>query len=497
MPPHPALQVPEILSIIFGNFYGENFTDEDSLAALARTCKAFFEPAVSVLWRRLESLATLFNVIPSFEFDESRGIYGFHDDVEPAHWLRLESYAAAIHELQVTTENPYGFDGFVLVLAARHFQGRPMLPSLVTLTLDHPDLIPALPLLLSPTLRTVSFCFCDAFSIGKLPYPLHKGFMKVISEQAPSIEKLVLPGFLSNRESYNPILNLRNLHTLIISKSEINTGNVPLDIIASSASLVELEMNFSSTSSDASPLDLKFQLPCFQSLRSLSLTGASGLFINSILTIFSFIPIESVLIRLECSDVQWRTITTSVAQWANTVQRFEFIVRSGLMILPRYSDLEPLLSCHQMRHLIVKHYPFPSSPSLSHDNIVEMATAWPELRELKLQLATVGVNLKSLTLLTKKLPSLRELSLSVDFSTLPARIVKRPRRTGEQLLKLDINHFSLGKSDPVTVADHLNNLFPFAAIDTIYTESPSSVHKLGRVLNLCHRACTRAGVVFE
>lgn len=75
MSPHRALQVPEILSTIFDNFYGEDFTDEDSLAALARSCKVFFEPAVSVLWRRLEFLWYLFKVIPSFEFDESRQIY--------------------------------------------------------------------------------------------------------------------------------------------------------------------------------------------------------------------------------------------------------------------------------------------------------------------------------------------------------------------------------------------------------------------------------------
>ena len=416
----------------------------------------------------------------------------FHDDVSPAHWLRFESYAAAIRELQVTTEDPFGFDAFVLLLAARHFQGRPMLPSLVTLTLDHADMIPTLPLFLSPTLRTISFCVGEDYSLGKIPYPLHKGFMKIISEQAPSIKKLVLPGFLSNRESYNPIVSLRNLHTLVISKSEIHSGNVPLDIIASSASLVELKMNFQSAS-DASPLNLKFQLPCFQSLRSLSLSGASGPFINSILTVFTLIPIESVHIELESSDVRWRTITANVAQWANTLQRFEFTVRSELMVMPLYSDLEPLLSCDQMRHLTVGHYPFPSSPSLCHDNIVEMATAWPELRELNLRLATVGVNLRSLTLLTKKLPNLRELSLAVDLSNLP-RIVKRPRRTGQQLLKLDINHLSLGESDPFTVADHLNNLFPWAAINTIYNQSPSPVHKLGKVLNLCQRARTRAGV---
>jgi len=89
MSPHPALQVPEILSIIFGNFYQENFTEEQSLASLARSCKLFFEPAVSILWRRLDSLPSLFKVIPSFELDVAREVY-----VCPIHFTsRLDSHS--------------------------------------------------------------------------------------------------------------------------------------------------------------------------------------------------------------------------------------------------------------------------------------------------------------------------------------------------------------------------------------------------------------------
>ena len=146
-----------------------------------------------------------------------------------------------------------------------------MLPSLVSLTLDNPGLIPTLPLLLSPTLRTISFCNNedDHFS-NRMLYPLHKGFMRIISEQAPSIKKLVLPGLLFNRESYNLILNLRNLHTLIIATSEIQSGNVPLDIISFCASIVELKMYFGpNDATSVTPPNLKFRLPCFQSLRPL------------------------------------------------------------------------------------------------------------------------------------------------------------------------------------------------------------------------------------
>ena len=75
MSPHPALLIPEILSIIFESFYQDDFTDELPLAALAQSCKLFSAPAVSILWRRPDSLLSLFKVIPSFALDESQEIY--------------------------------------------------------------------------------------------------------------------------------------------------------------------------------------------------------------------------------------------------------------------------------------------------------------------------------------------------------------------------------------------------------------------------------------
>ena len=98
--------------------------------------------------------------------------------------------------------------------------------------------------------------------------------------------------------------------------------------------------------------------------------------------------------------------------------------------------------------------PFTFFTQFCHDDIVEMATACPELLELNFHLATIDVNLSSLILFTERLPHLRELTLPVDLSTLP-RITKRSRRIGEQLLKLDMNHSSLGKSDLVTAMKHM------------------------------------------
>ena len=63
---HHALEIEEILSNIFGHF---SLTDDiatavPSLAVLARTCRAFKEPALDVLWRTLGDLSPLARCLP-------------------------------------------------------------------------------------------------------------------------------------------------------------------------------------------------------------------------------------------------------------------------------------------------------------------------------------------------------------------------------------------------------------------------------------------------
>ena len=63
---HHALEIQEILSNIFvycsPSLLGKKVTAD--LAALARTCRAFKEPALDVLWRELVDLSQLARCLP-------------------------------------------------------------------------------------------------------------------------------------------------------------------------------------------------------------------------------------------------------------------------------------------------------------------------------------------------------------------------------------------------------------------------------------------------
>ena len=66
---HRALQIEEVLSDIFHHFspdIGILWREETipELAALARTCRAFKEPALDILWRVLHHLSPLLWCLP-------------------------------------------------------------------------------------------------------------------------------------------------------------------------------------------------------------------------------------------------------------------------------------------------------------------------------------------------------------------------------------------------------------------------------------------------
>ena len=57
---HHALEIQEILSSIFGHLHRYVW----NMAALARTCRAFKEPALDRLWEKLDNLSVVVRYLP-------------------------------------------------------------------------------------------------------------------------------------------------------------------------------------------------------------------------------------------------------------------------------------------------------------------------------------------------------------------------------------------------------------------------------------------------
>ncbi|KAF8126061.1 hypothetical protein EV363DRAFT_1349672 [Boletus edulis] len=90
---HPALYVEEILLEIFGYSYDREEStmriNKTDLPALARTCKAFRDPALDILWAELYSLAPLIRCLPgalSQIVDDYTTLYSLNRPLEQADW---------------------------------------------------------------------------------------------------------------------------------------------------------------------------------------------------------------------------------------------------------------------------------------------------------------------------------------------------------------------------------------------------------------------------
>lgn len=66
MPSHRALSLPDIIHLIFD----ELSDDKPTLARSARTCRAFYDISLNILWRNLESVAPLQKLVPRHEARE-------------------------------------------------------------------------------------------------------------------------------------------------------------------------------------------------------------------------------------------------------------------------------------------------------------------------------------------------------------------------------------------------------------------------------------------
>ena len=68
---HHALEIQEILLNIFRFFsrcHDDDDDDSEDLVSLARTCRAFKEPALDILWEVLDDLSPLARCLPEISY---------------------------------------------------------------------------------------------------------------------------------------------------------------------------------------------------------------------------------------------------------------------------------------------------------------------------------------------------------------------------------------------------------------------------------------------
>ncbi|KAF8128657.1 hypothetical protein EV363DRAFT_1340269 [Boletus edulis] len=99
---HHALEIQEILLNIFGHCYWlVDTTGRPELASLARTCRAFKEPALDILWEEFYDLSPLTRCLPeaSHQLSPNNPKRSFRRPLTQIEWDILQSYTRRIRRL--------------------------------------------------------------------------------------------------------------------------------------------------------------------------------------------------------------------------------------------------------------------------------------------------------------------------------------------------------------------------------------------------------------
>ncbi|KAI0333314.1 hypothetical protein GY45DRAFT_328476 [Cubamyces sp. BRFM 1775] len=151
IPVHAAIYCQEILRHIFSYYadvpspakqhgpFGPNLkTQGATLANLARTCRAFSEPALDTLWRRMDRLAPFIFVFSCAE-EVTSDLFGLPEyrlrgEASEAEWNRFLKYTRLVRELYLRPFLGYQqlSDGSMRYLLER-LEGRPLFPRLQVL----------------------------------------------------------------------------------------------------------------------------------------------------------------------------------------------------------------------------------------------------------------------------------------------------------------------------------------------------------------------------
>ncbi|KAI4519823.1 hypothetical protein K525DRAFT_271387 [Schizophyllum commune Loenen D] len=113
---HAALQIPELLELIFSHI-----SEKKLLNALARTCRAFLEPALGRLWERIVTLEPFILLLSeSKRHRDSETWITTVDDLTSPDVARMRFYAPFVRDLDLrNSESSFEIDGPSVAKVAR------------------------------------------------------------------------------------------------------------------------------------------------------------------------------------------------------------------------------------------------------------------------------------------------------------------------------------------------------------------------------------------
>ncbi|KAJ7033768.1 hypothetical protein C8F04DRAFT_1234716 [Mycena alexandri] len=405
-----------------------------SLLAFGLTCRALCEPALRVLWHRLDDLVPLLKLLPRFVV-----IPGQHWSVKgmlaPRDWILFDKYAVWVKEVVLDTN--VLLDDHTIMLLATH--RCPILPNLI--------------LFKCPRWLYVVWqvLFLGAPLVETDDPAAHRGIARALAGPR-RLTHLTLSHFSSYFNTFPAGFEcLQSLH--IVDPQPFRGAHRPSQARLM-PSLLSLTISFATTETPIAT----FVLP---SLRHLRLRSGASWALHFLQTLESR-DMESLALRPlgnAWPDGAAQGIADVVAaRWARTLRAFTIELAAE-----RIHDLAALAACPHVARFALRAPTGGASTKFDIAAFLGIALPWTRLRALSLP-ASAGIDLACLSRFAALWPALTFLELNLVVVD-PVRVP--PPRAGTPGLGHGLKHLVLHSApqhwqdaDAGLLAHHLDRLFP-------------------------------------
>ncbi|KAI6045334.1 hypothetical protein EDC04DRAFT_141551 [Pisolithus marmoratus] len=481
---HPCLLITEILHHIIG--FLESGTDSHStyrngdIARLARTCRAFKDPALDVLWRRQCALGPLLKCLPGHLWTrDASDTINLISKPTKNDWLSLRRYSFRIRVFE-----PNRGPGRLLGVSDNTLRAifsptvfHALFPSLHILNLEFLANNIALSLLdhvLSPSLIQLRFRIPNHLQ----PDDLHE-LLESVTDRAPSLRVLRIDGYARVLSFVLPSAmrfgRMPYLRTICFP----NTLCVPPVSLLQPRQLQHLRVLSLTLTADPVPALRHSDQPVFPVLQCMKITAHTLDQCCALLrlTASSQLGEISMLYSSQTSEAVMHTFFQEVEKVHSRSRDLHTLVLQHIFTLNSsnlkpfvYSPqtFEPLLACHRLRVLDIRDI---GALTIDDAFVAKATLAWPVLEELRLRslpwIDSPCTTIASLRELVRGCSRLARLSMAIDARALPEE--NSAWGSSSPLEELNISDSDVGNLEAVEryLKAALPNLKRFIALDNV------------------------------
>ncbi|KAJ7658602.1 hypothetical protein DFH06DRAFT_1327183 [Mycena polygramma] len=457
---HDCLKIAELVDMICSQFdCSSDRQDQGDLAALARTCMTFKDPAMDHLWRSTTLGRLLIVCMPSDLWAVERETSGFRyrrrlsRPICAADWQRVRLYAPRIRKLASDGRDSQDLEEVFpsLIMA---FPGW-LLQNLQDLRWYHYDYFYHIHTFLRPSLTKISFHLISTSHCSLLPR---------LRDGCPKLAHMSITA--------GPDVDLQPLSQFVAGLPHAGTISVPwlkpdaLEHLSKLPTLKSLKMG------RLPEARVVYMVPAFPALRCLVIHQATLTDMTEFLRMCRDVPLETLTV--ERTGPGYPLAAEMHGLFTALAARVSHSTLTSLLLEDEGDPLEPLdpaiyliqpntlvpLLC--FKNLTSVHFRSALGFDLDDDTVSRMASAWPRIETLYLAPIRVfsasrpRTTLASLYSISRHCPRILALTMAFDGSDVPSPSMAIPRN--ESLRQLYVLHSPI--TTPIAMGRCLSGVFP-------------------------------------